>query len=106
MSAKLQYLVEAVEEYEASVEYYDGKQLGLGMRFHQAVEDALALTQEFPDLGSMVEVVQAGVIRRQLVREFAVEIHYLVSSDRILVLAIHHSKRRPRYWRSRLPHLK
>ena len=69
----------------------------------QDVERVLAVTLEFPEIGSPVADTPPELnVRRRLVQRFDVEIDYVVVGDELVVLAIFHCKRRPGYWRDRL----
>lgn len=51
---KLRFLAEALVEYEDAIEYYERAQSGLGETFLREVEEALAVTLEFPEMGASV----------------------------------------------------
>jgi plasmid stabilization system protein ParE len=42
-------------------------------------------------------------IRRALFRRFPYALHYMLQSDHVYVLALTHQRRRPGYWRNRIP---
>ena len=97
------FLREALEEYEDAVSYYERARSGLGATFVREVERVIALTLEFPAMGSpVVDTPSELGVRRRLVRRFDVEIDYLVVEDTLVILAVFHCKRRPGYWKDRL----
>jgi plasmid stabilization system protein ParE len=100
---RFRFLVEALSEYEDAIEYYERAQSGLGDTFIQDVERVLAVTLEFPEIGSPVADTPPDLnVRRRIVQRFGVEIDYVVGDDEIVVIAIFHCKRRPGYWSDRL----
>lgn len=83
--------------------YFEQVRAGLGDTFIQYVERVLAVTLEFPEIGSPVTDTPPELnIRRRLVQRFDVEIDYVAQGDELVVIAIFHSKRRPGYWSDRL----
>lgn len=104
---RYQFLSEALVEYEDALEYYERAQTGLGETFSREVDRVLALTLEFPEMGSrVVDTPPELQVRRRIVRRFDVEIDYLIADDTLVVLAIFHCRRRPGYWKERLARLR
>ncbi len=100
---KLRFLVDALVEYEDAIAYYERAQSGLGEAFLHNVEETLALTLEFPEIGVLVANTPPDLgVRRRIIQRFEVEVNYLVVGDELTVLAIFHGKRRPGYWHDRL----
>jgi plasmid stabilization system protein ParE len=92
-----------LSEYEDAIEYYERARVGLGDTFAQDVERVLAVTLEFPEIGSAVTDTPPELnVRRRLVKRFGVEIDYVVRDEELIVIAVFHCKRRPGYWRDRL----
>ena len=79
--------------------WYEGKRTGLGERFVMAVETALGQIVRVPRGGSEIE---PGV-RRVVIRKFPYGVFYRVDPDQIAILAVYHSKRNPRTWKTRHP---
>jgi toxin ParE1/3/4 len=104
---KLRFLAEALVEYEDAIEYYERAQSGLGDTFIRDVEEVLALTLEFPEMGAPVADTPPELnVRRRIVQRFGVEVDYVTADEELIVLAIFHCKRRPGYWRDRLDRLR
>lgn len=104
---RYRFLDEALFEYEDAIEYYERAQSGLGETFSRDIEEVIALTLEFPDMGSPVADTPPELnVRRRLVQRFGVEIDYLVVGEDLIVIAIFHCKRRPGYWRARIDRLR
>ena len=94
----LRFYPGALQEYQAAVEHYESRQVGLGARFIQAIEDALDSVRDAPDRWPVLE----QDVRRRLVRVFPYALLYTVEADHVLILAVMHCHRRPGYWRSRV----
>ena len=104
---RYRFLHEALVEYEGAIAYYERAQTGLGETFLREVDRIIAMTLEFPKIGSLVPDTPPELqVRRGLLRRFGVEIDYLISGDELIVLAVFHGKRRPGYWRHRLDRLR
>lgn len=64
---RYRFLREALEEYEDAVSYYESVRTGLGDKFADEVDRALALTSEFPEMGAPVADTPPELgVRRQL----------------------------------------
>jgi plasmid stabilization system protein ParE len=88
---------EARAEYAAAALYYASRRPGLGDSFADAVEQALSLIREYPELGSPIE----GSARRVLVRRFPYAIIYREEAESLHIVAIADLRREPGYWRHR-----
>lgn len=95
---KVDFVAAAREEFLAEVEYYNKAQAGLGARFAEAIEKASALALVFPDVGSP----SLSGTRRVVVKDFPFSLIYKPSADGIVIFAVAHQSRRPRYWRERV----
>ena len=81
-------------ELDATVEYYEGCRLGLGLEFAQEVHAAIKRAMQFPNAGSPM----SESTRRHLVNRFPFGMIYQVKSDAIFVVAVADLRRRPGYW--------
>jgi len=90
---------EAEEEFEAAVAWYEEREAGLGLDFAAEVREAVRLAQSMPLAWPSME----ENIRRVLVHRFPYGVLYSIESDRLHILAVMHLRRRPGYWRERLP---
>lgn len=88
---------EALAEFRAAAEYYEQQQTGLGERFANAVEMAVAHVLSAPESWRVIE----DDIRRCLTKVFPYAVLYLIEPDHILVVAVMHCRREPGYWRNR-----
>lgn len=88
---------EARIEFLDQVAYYEEARIGLGDRFYNEVEIAVARAGRMPGLGSPHKY---GT-RRVYPKKFPFSIVYVVRELEIVVLAVAHFRRRPSYWRKR-----
>ena len=90
---------EAERELDEALAWLEGARRDSGMDFLLAFESTLAMIGEYPDIGRKV--------RRRL-RSFAMadwpyKIVYSLEGDTIMVWVVAHDKRKPGYWRKRVP---
>jgi plasmid stabilization system protein ParE len=97
--SRARFIAAARLEYLAEVIYHSEVGTGAGVRFTEAVEDAVARALAFPHSGSMAR----SNTRRILVDGFPFAIIYRPEQDGIVIFAVAHHARRPYYWRSRVP---
>ncbi|MBI4984040.1 MAG: type II toxin-antitoxin system RelE/ParE family toxin [Rhodocyclales bacterium] len=88
---------EALAEFRAAAEYYEQQQTGLGERFANAVEMAVAHVVKAPESWRVIE----DDIRRCLTKVFPYAVLYSIEPEHILVVAVMHCRREPGYWRNR-----
>jgi toxin ParE1/3/4 len=88
---------QAQAEFDSAIDWYEQQRSGLGAEFAEQVQDA------FDRIASMPEVHPPVYrdVRKALVRRFPHVIFYRVKDDRVVVLAVVHSKRDPEVWKSR-----
>lgn len=89
---------EAAAELDAAVGYYEQCVLGLGIDLRKDVEEA-------------VQKIRAALLRwmpyskrtrRFLIRRFSYLVIFIELTDKILIVAMAHGKRRPGYWHDRI----
>jgi len=98
MSVVLEFAPDARAELECVTADYEAKVPGLGVRFRSEVERACEGITQFPYLWSE----RPGGWRRVNLPGFPYYIAYVVLGELILVLAVAHAGRHPRYWKQRL----
>jgi toxin ParE1/3/4 len=91
---------EADEELLDSVDYYEVRQRGAGIRLMEAVRTAVAKIEKHPDVGARYNKTSNRFYR---VKKFPYIIYYTEFPDHIWVGAIAHERRRPGYWKRRKP---
>jgi plasmid stabilization system protein ParE len=94
---RVEFHPEALAEFRAAAVYYETKQAGLGERFANAVEAAVAHVVAAPESWRVIE----DDIRRCLTKVFPYAVLYSIEPDYILIVAVMHCRREPGYWRNR-----
>ena len=87
----------ARSELAEEVLYYAEIDRRLGERLAKAVERAVALAAQFPEIGSPYKFET----RRVFPKRFPFSVVYVHRRDEILVLAVAPFRRKPDYWKSR-----
>lgn len=90
--------IEAMEELDGAISYYENQNIGLGLDFLSEVEESISKIQQNPNLGTVYKLT--GLLR-YIIQRFPFLIFYAEFADFIWVVAIAHGKRRPEYWRKR-----
>ena len=85
--------------------WYDGQSAGLGDRFLSTVEAAIQRATRWPNTGTPVLVGDGGEIieRKVAPDDFPFVIRYRVTTDVLIVMAVHHQHRRPDFGSDRVP---
>jgi toxin ParE1/3/4 len=86
----------AQAELRRTVRRYEQERAGLGLAFLTAVGESEAFVGAYPDAGAPL-----GVNRRQIVRRFPYTLIYRREEERVFILAVAHTRRRPDYWHNR-----
>ena len=94
---RVEFHPEALAEFRAAAEYYEQRQTGLGERFANAVEMAVAHIAAAPESLRIIE----DDVRRCLTKVFPYAVLYSIESDHVLILAVMHCRREPGFWRNR-----
>ncbi len=89
---------EVYKELEASKNWYEEQSRGLGNRFLDEVDHAIAVISEYPETW----LAYVSGTRRFLLHRFPFAIVYLHNETKISVLALMHFKRKPGYWKKRV----
>src|SRR5262245_62515405 len=87
----------AKAEYEHEVAYYEQQQPGLGHRFATVIDESLSEILANP---ARYAVVHRDV-RECIVPRFPFAIYFRLRSNRVIILAVHHTSRDPASWQSR-----
>ena len=90
-------LPEASEELEASIQYYESQQAGLGVAFLSEFKRTRERIEELPNAGLTVR----GDIRRRPIHRFPYAVLYRATDIEIVIVAVAHRRRRPDFWRGR-----
>ena len=93
---------EAEEEFREAARYYETKAPGVGVTFVAEARRAIRSIIENPYAAAPV----GSGVRSNVVKHFPYNILYTVEEDLIVIIAVAHQKRRPRYWRARIEQIK
>jgi len=97
-----EFLPEADEEFREAVRYYEKEAPGVGLRFVAEVRRGVTFIIENPYAAASV----GSGIRRKVLNHFPYSLLYAVESELLVIVAVAHQKRRPRYWRGRVKELR
>jgi toxin ParE1/3/4 len=89
---------EALLEFEEAVQFYKDRGRTLGQRFAREIRTTITKIVATPDRWRVVE----QDVRLCRARVFPYAVLYTIEADYVLIVAIAHGKRRPRYWRHRI----
>lgn len=95
---KVRFLKPAQSEVDDAVAWYDSQSYGMGIQFLDDIDRAIRRIVAYP-LSSME--IEEG-LRRCLLSRFPYGIIYGIDSETIIVVAIAHLHREPRYWIDRI----
>ncbi len=92
-----QYHPEAAKELTSSIQYYESKSIGLGAKFLDEVEEAIAQALTHSKSGTLLTEHN----RRILLQRFPFELIYDVKEEVVTLIAVKHIRQRPGYWETR-----
>ena len=95
---KVEFLPEAEEEFREAVRYYEQEAPGVGLTFLAEVRSATISVLQNPHSAADI----GNGIRRKVLHHFPYNLIYSIESDLIIITAVAHHKRRPRYWKGRI----
>jgi plasmid stabilization system protein ParE len=87
----------AQREFDDSISFYNSRQDGLGQEFRASVEHQFERIADAPEQFRKIR----GEVRRAVVQRFPFIIHFLMESERIVILAVYHTSRHPERLRYR-----
>lgn len=94
---EIEFLPGAEEDYQDALAWYHERSPSAANRFEENVADALQDIAQVPDRWPLCDKRH----RLRLVDRFPYVIVYRIVSERIVIVAVAHAKRRPRYWKGR-----
>ena len=97
-----EFLPEADDEFREAARYYETEAPGVGVAFIAEVRRAVRWIIENP----YAAVAVGSGLRSKMLNHFPYNILYSVKHELILIVAVAHQKRRPRYWRTRIKQIK
>lgn len=94
---RIEFHTAALQELIDSARYYESKLPGLGVDFTSEVNRSLALLNENPEIGVVLE----ASYRRLLLDRFPFSLIYRTKGATLRILAVAHQRRKPGYWKGR-----
>lgn len=91
MLRKVKFSQEASSEFLESVEWYESRAKGLGLRFTDEIDSTIERIKLNPDMYMKV----AESIRRIQMNKFPYSVFYTTEDDILVILRIFHNKRKP-----------
>ncbi len=98
MKRILQFRVEAGEEFDEAILWYEKQCPGLGLNLFDHVAEKIEMICEDPERFPAV----APGIRQALVSRFPYSILYSFDESAVIIYAVFHGSRDPGQWRSRI----
>jgi plasmid stabilization system protein ParE len=95
---KVRFLTLAQRELDDAVAWYNEQADGLGKEFLDELDRAVRRAAAFPM--SSVEITSG--LRRCLLARFPYGLIYALEDDTVVVIAVAHLHRKPRYWAERI----
>jgi plasmid stabilization system protein ParE len=95
---KIKFLIPAQWEINDAVLWYNDQKVGLGMEFLDQLDAAVRRIVAFPESHTAIE----GGLRRCVFSRFPYCLIYGIEKATIIVVAVAHLHREPRYWTERL----
>jgi plasmid stabilization system protein ParE len=89
----------AQRELDEAIEHYNGEEPGLGDAFLVETLAAIERIRRFPDGWHPMSLN----LRRCLLRRFPYGLIYGRDGADVVIVAVAHTRRRPGYWRDRIP---
>lgn len=96
---KVRFLKPAQSEVDDAVSWYDSQSRSLGTQFLDDLDRAVRRIVAYPLASAIIE----EDLRRCLLSRFPYGIVYGIDSETVIVIAVAHLHREPRYWIDRLP---
>ena len=92
------FLPPAEAELLEGISYYSAIRPELGVRFEQAVAEAVRNAVVHPEHGAP----RSKSTRRGLVKSFPFGIIYRAGESEVLIVAVAHQRKKPEYWAGRI----
>jgi len=99
VARELEYLDEALAEAIAAARWYAERSATAAAAFSSEIDEAESAIVRLPDAWPRFD----HDTRRYLLRRFPFSVVYRVEAARIVIVAVAHGRRRPGYWKSRVP---
>lgn len=84
-------------DFDEAFDWYERQRPGLGVAFAERVQAVFDAISAMPELYAPVY----RDVRKALVKPYPYSVIYRIRGNRVVVLAVFHSKRAPNIWKSR-----
>ena len=98
---KIRFLSLANQEVDDAVQWYEDQAQGLSRDFLDELDRAVRLVRIYPLMAKEIE----PEIRRFLFARFPYSLIYGIDGEMIVVIAVAHQHREPRYWVDRVDNI-
>jgi plasmid stabilization system protein ParE len=100
----MRFLPAAEAELKEAIAWYNAERPGVGERFLAVVDSRMEVIGRQPERFERLRIrgLHQEIRRALVLKRFPYSIIFRVDEREIVVVAIAHAKRRPRYWRHRL----
>ncbi len=95
---KIRFLSLAEEDLQDAFVWYERQRSGLGYEFMVEFDNCIAHVRRFPEASP----ADTDGVRRALINRFPYCVRYIIESDFVVIYAVSHLHREPRYWSDRL----
>jgi plasmid stabilization system protein ParE len=93
----------AEAEFDADIDWYDDREVGLGDRFEIEVLGSVDECADTPQAWAVWPGWdREPVVRSKTLTSFPYRVVYFAEDDVLTIVAVAHAKRRPGYWRERV----
>ena len=96
---RVRFAAAARRELDDAVDWYEQRRPGLGARLREEVGRVAQAIQANPHGWPF----ERDPLRKHLLNRFPYKLLYVIDDDVVLVLAVAHQRRQPRYWADRWP---
>lgn len=97
MNYSIKFKSEVYDDIKIAYDWYEKQRIGLGEDFLFTLETSYSKIIKTPKLYQTIY----GRVRRQLVSRFPYAIFFIVEEEKIIVIAVMHTKRNPSNWSKR-----
>ena len=95
---KVKFLTLAQQEVDEAFAWFDERAEGKGVEFLDELDRVIRLVKTYPSASVEIE----PEIRRCLFARFPYSLIYGIEDETIVIIAVAHARRSPRYWVDRL----
>jgi plasmid stabilization system protein ParE len=96
--AHIEFKTEVYYDLKVAYDWYESQRIGLGEDFLLTLEDSYAKIARTPKAYQLIY----KSARRKLVRRFPYGVFFVLRDDKIIVIAVMHTKRNPLDWNERI----